>query len=71
VIRKDKTALRAGSYCHSTLINTPNKENEHINIEVSFLSGFSTEFQKQYFDFLVLSIITGIMIDKEIIHAEK
>ncbi|XP_006253971.1 prolactin-8A7 isoform X1 [Rattus norvegicus] len=34
VIRKDKTALRAGSYCHSTLINTPNKENEHINIEI-------------------------------------
>ncbi|XP_028639250.1 prolactin-8A9-like, partial [Grammomys surdaster] len=52
LIRRDKTVVRAGTYCHSTLTNPPNRGTEHADIEVSFLQGLSPEFQKQYIGFV-------------------
>lgn len=71
LIRPDEIVFRAASYCHSSLTNPPNGGIQYITIDVSFLPESSTELQKQYIGFVVLSVITGIMIDKVIMHAEK
>ncbi|XP_006253966.1 prolactin-8A9 isoform X1 [Rattus norvegicus] len=33
LIRRDKTAVRAGTYCHSTLSNSPDGETKHADVE--------------------------------------